>query len=92
MGYTITPTELKSKLDRGDQLVLLDVREQWRLAGSVPLVPRHRTVYLCRPGVNAAHQVLYIREPLLEKKGGGVGASHAVVADGDDLCIAIEFS
>jgi len=29
MGYTITPTELKSKLERGDQLVLLDVREQW---------------------------------------------------------------
>jgi adenylyltransferase/sulfurtransferase len=29
MGYTITPTELKSRLDKGDQLVLLDVREQW---------------------------------------------------------------
>jgi adenylyltransferase/sulfurtransferase len=29
MGYTITPAELKSRLDRGDQLVLLDVREQW---------------------------------------------------------------
>lgn len=29
MAYTITPTELKSKLERGDQLVLLDVREQW---------------------------------------------------------------
>jgi len=29
MGYTITPTELKSKLEKGDQLVLLDVREQW---------------------------------------------------------------
>ena len=29
MGYTITPTELKSRLDKGDQLVLLDVREPW---------------------------------------------------------------
>ena len=29
MAYTITPTELKSRLDKGDQLVLLDVREQW---------------------------------------------------------------
>ena len=29
MGYTISPTELKSRLDKGDQLVLLDVREQW---------------------------------------------------------------
>lgn len=43
MGYTITPTELKSRLDRGDQLVLLDVREQWefdlaKLKGST-LVP-----------------------------------------------------
>ena len=43
MGYTITPNELKSRLDRGDQLVLLDVREQWefdlaKLNGST-LVP-----------------------------------------------------
>jgi rhodanese-related sulfurtransferase len=29
MGYTISPTELKSRLDKGDQLTLLDVREQW---------------------------------------------------------------
>jgi adenylyltransferase/sulfurtransferase len=29
MGYTITALELKSRLDKGDQLVLLDVREQW---------------------------------------------------------------
>lgn len=29
MGYTITPKELKSRLDKGEQLVLLDVREQW---------------------------------------------------------------
>ena len=29
MGYTITPTELKSRLDKGDQVVLLDVREPW---------------------------------------------------------------
>ena len=29
MGYTITPTELKTRLDKGERLVLLDVREQW---------------------------------------------------------------
>ncbi|HJT21425.1 MAG TPA: rhodanese-like domain-containing protein [Nitrospira sp.] len=29
MGYAITPRELKSRLDKGDKLVLLDVREQW---------------------------------------------------------------
>jgi rhodanese-related sulfurtransferase len=43
MGYTITPTELKSRLDKGDRLVLLDVREQWefdlaKLTGST-LIP-----------------------------------------------------
>ena len=43
MGYTITPTELKSRLDKGDQVVLLDVREQWefdlaKLSGST-LIP-----------------------------------------------------
>src|SRR5215510_11383284 len=29
MGYAITPKELKSKLDKGEKLLLLDVREQW---------------------------------------------------------------
>lgn len=29
MGYTISPKELKARLDKGDTLVLLDVREQW---------------------------------------------------------------
>ncbi|WP_455242072.1 rhodanese-like domain-containing protein [Petrachloros mirabilis] len=29
MGFTINPTELKSRLDKGEKLVLLDVREQW---------------------------------------------------------------
>jgi rhodanese-related sulfurtransferase len=29
MGFTITPSELKARLDKGDKLVLLDVREQW---------------------------------------------------------------
>ena len=29
MGFTITPTELKARLEKGDKLVLLDVREQW---------------------------------------------------------------
>lgn len=43
MGYTISPRELKTRLDKGDKLVLLDVREQWeydlaKLTGSI-LVP-----------------------------------------------------
>ncbi len=43
MGFTISPNELKSRLDKGDKLVLLDVREQWeydlaKLAGSI-LIP-----------------------------------------------------
>lgn len=29
MGFTISPKELKARLDKGDTLVLLDVREQW---------------------------------------------------------------
>lgn len=29
MGFTISPTELKTRLDKGEKLVLLDVREQW---------------------------------------------------------------
>jgi rhodanese-related sulfurtransferase len=29
MGYTITPHELKVRLDQGDKPFLLDVREQW---------------------------------------------------------------
>jgi adenylyltransferase/sulfurtransferase len=43
MGFTISPKELKARLDKGDNLVLLDVREQWeydlaKLAGSI-LIP-----------------------------------------------------
>jgi adenylyltransferase/sulfurtransferase len=29
MGFTISPVELKARIDKGDKLVLLDVREQW---------------------------------------------------------------
>jgi rhodanese-related sulfurtransferase len=29
MGFTISPKELKARLEKGDKLVLLDVREQW---------------------------------------------------------------
>lgn len=29
MSFAITPKELKERLDKGDQLVLLDVREPW---------------------------------------------------------------
>ena len=43
MGFTITPSELKARLDKGDNLVLLDVREKWefdtaKLDGSI-LIP-----------------------------------------------------
>ncbi len=29
MSFTITPKELKERLDKGDQVLLLDVREPW---------------------------------------------------------------
>ena len=43
MGFAISPKELKSRLDKGDQLVLVDVREEWeyslaKLEGSI-LIP-----------------------------------------------------
>jgi len=43
MGFVISPKELKTRLDKGDQLVLLDVREDWeyslaKIDGSI-LVP-----------------------------------------------------
>ena len=43
MAYTITTRELKDRLDKGEQLVLLDVREEWeyslaKLEGSI-LIP-----------------------------------------------------
>ena len=43
MGYAISPKELKARLDKGDKLVLLDVREEWeyslaKLDGSI-LIP-----------------------------------------------------
>ncbi len=43
MSFAITPKELKERLDKGERLVLLDVREEWehslaRIDGSV-LIP-----------------------------------------------------
>lgn len=43
MSFSITPKELKARIDRGDKLVLLDVREPWenalaKLEGSI-LIP-----------------------------------------------------
>lgn len=43
MSFTITPKELKERLDKGDKLCLLDVREEWenslaKLDGSI-LIP-----------------------------------------------------
>jgi rhodanese-related sulfurtransferase len=43
MGFVISPKELKTRLDKGDKLILLDVREGWeyslaKIDGSI-LVP-----------------------------------------------------
>lgn len=43
MGFTITVQELKSRLDKGDKIALLDVREEWeynlaKIDGSI-LIP-----------------------------------------------------
>ena len=43
MGLAISPKELKTRLDKGDKLVLVDVREEWeyslaKLDGSI-LIP-----------------------------------------------------
>ncbi|MEW6247974.1 MAG: rhodanese-like domain-containing protein [Nitrospirota bacterium] len=43
MSFTITPRDLKARLDKGDKLVLLDVREPWehslaKIEGSI-LIP-----------------------------------------------------
>jgi adenylyltransferase/sulfurtransferase len=43
MSFTITPRELKERLDKGDKIVLLDVREPWeyslaKIEGSI-LIP-----------------------------------------------------
>ena len=43
MGFAISPKELKTRLDKGDKLVLVDVREEWeyslaKLDGSI-LIP-----------------------------------------------------
>ena len=43
MGFAISPKELKTRLDKGDKLALVDVREEWeyslaKLDGSI-LIP-----------------------------------------------------
>ena len=43
MGFVISPKELKTRLDKGDKLALVDVREEWeyslaKLDGSI-LIP-----------------------------------------------------
>ena len=32
MGFTITPRELKDRLDKGDHIFILDVREPWEFS------------------------------------------------------------
>ena len=48
MGFVISPKELKARLDKGDKLVLLDVREEWeyslaKLDGSI-LIPLNHSL------------------------------------------------
>ena len=47
MGFTISPKELKARLDKGDKLVLLDVREQWEfdLAKISDAIKQHLDAY-----------------------------------------------
>ena len=52
MGFAISPKELKARLDKGDKLVLVDVREEWeyslaKLDGSI-LIPLGTTPSIAR--------------------------------------------
>ena len=51
------------------------------------LISRYSSIHLDRPGVNSTHQIFYIRESLLKQEIRRVGASHTMVADGNNLCI-----
>ena len=53
--------------------------------GRVGLISRNGSIHLGRPGVDSSHQVLHIRESLLKQEICRVGASHAMVADGNNL-------
>jgi len=57
--------------------------------GAVGLISRNGPIHLGRPGVNSPHQILHIRESLLKQEISRIGASHAMVADGDYLRVAV---
>lgn len=42
-------------------------------------------IHLNRPGVDSPHQVFHIRESLLKQEVRCIGASHTMVADGNNL-------
>src|ERR1043165_6096656 len=48
-------------------------------------------VNLRRPGIDAPHQVLHVWESLLEEEGSRIGTPHAMVADGNDFCVPVQF-
>jgi hypothetical protein len=53
--------------------------------GGAGSISRDSSIHLGRPGVNSPHQILHVWESLLKQKIRRIGASHAMVADGNYL-------
>ena len=58
--------------------------------GWAGLVPRDSSIHLGRPGVDSPHQILHILESLLKQEIRRIGASHTMVADGNDLGVTVQ--
>ena len=58
--------------------------------GGAELISRDGSIHLGRPGVDPPHQILHILESLLNQEIRRIGASHAMVADGNDLRVAVQ--
>jgi len=56
------------------------------------LISRDGSIYLGRPGVDSSHQILHVRESLLKQEIRRVGASHTMVADGNNFRVASQLS
>jgi rhodanese-related sulfurtransferase len=87
MGFVISPKELKSRLDKGDQLVLVDVREEWeyslaKLNGSIliPLTQLTRDseiIAICHHGMRSADATNFLLQqgfPNVKNLVGGIDA------------------
>jgi rhodanese-related sulfurtransferase len=75
--FQISPEELKRRLDAGEKLSLVDVREDWEFAAAnlggrnIPLAeladrassldPAETYVVICHHGVRSAHAVAFLR-------------------------------